>query len=97
MAPPEQIPQCMPIELTRKWRALAEKRRDHFIELYDSGRWRHYYTEAELLARTREAVHLAETWARLAADPAERRPLAVEWPRRAASMAIEPRRRRAVL
>ena len=42
---PEQVPRCMPVELTRKWRDLAEKRRAHLIELYDSGRWKHYYTE----------------------------------------------------
>ena len=32
----EQIPRCMPVELTRRWRELAERRRAHLIELYDA-------------------------------------------------------------
>jgi len=65
----EQIPRCMPVELTRRWRELAEKRRAHLIELYDTGRWKHYYTEAQLVARMREAIDLAETWDRLSGGP----------------------------
>jgi uncharacterized repeat protein (TIGR03809 family) len=65
----EQIPRCMSVEITRRWRDLAEKRRAPFVELYDSGRWKHYYTEEQLLARLREAIRLAETWQRLAAGP----------------------------
>jgi uncharacterized repeat protein (TIGR03809 family) len=71
----EQIPRCMPVEITRRWRALAERRRAHFIELYDSGRWKHYYTEEQLLARMREAIHLAETWEHLSVPPGA--PLAI--------------------
>ena len=62
-----QLPRCMSVELTRRWRELAEKRRAHLIELYDSGRWKHYYTEEQLIARMREAINLAETWDRLSA------------------------------
>jgi uncharacterized repeat protein (TIGR03809 family) len=51
-----------------KWRALAERRRDHHIELYKSGRWRHYYSDAEFLERMREAVTVAERWAAIAPD-----------------------------
>ena len=63
----EQIPRSMPVELTRRWRELAERRRAHFIDLYDTGRWKHYYTEEQLLTRMREAIRLAETWEQLAA------------------------------
>ena len=66
---PEQIPRCMSTELTRKWRDLAEKRRAHLVELYDTGRWKHYYTEEQLIARMREAINLADTWDRLSARP----------------------------
>ena len=55
----------MSVELTRRWRELADKRRAHLIELYESGRWKHYYTEEQLVARMREAINLAETWDRL--------------------------------
>ena len=50
----------------RKWRDLAERRRDHLVELYRSGRWQHYYTDQEFVAEMRQAVALAERWAALA-------------------------------
>jgi uncharacterized repeat protein (TIGR03809 family) len=62
----EHIPRTMPVELTRKGRELAERRRAHFIELYDTGRWKHYYTEEQLLVRMREAILLVETWEQIA-------------------------------
>ena len=49
-----------------KWRALAEERRDHFLELYTSGRWTHYYTDEEFLAEMSKAVALADRWSRIA-------------------------------
>ena len=58
-------------DVARKWRDLAERRRAHFVDLYRSGRWKHYYTEEQFLARMREVIHAAETWTRLA-SPAER-------------------------
>ena len=64
-----QIPRCMSVELTQRWRDLAQKRRAHLIELYDSGRWKHYYTEEELVVRMREAINLRDAWDRLAARP----------------------------
>lgn len=65
----EQIPRSMPVELTRKGRELAERRRAHFIELFDTGRWKHYYTEEQLLVRMREAIRMVETWERLGGRP----------------------------
>jgi uncharacterized repeat protein (TIGR03809 family) len=38
-----------------KWRALAERRRDHHLELYKSGRWKRYYTEQQFIAERRSA------------------------------------------
>ena len=55
-----------------KWRALAERRRDHHIELYKTGRWRHYYTDQEFLAEMRTAIALAQRWAKIAPRPDER-------------------------
>ena len=54
-----------------KWRNLAEQRRDHHFELYQSGRWKHYYTEEEFLTEMRKAVALAERWVEIA--PSRRR------------------------
>ena len=74
----EQIPRCMSVELTRKWRDLAEKRRAHLIELYDSGRWKHYYTEDQLVIRMREAINMVDRWERLSAAPARPHTIAAE-------------------
>jgi hypothetical protein len=53
-------------ELAQQWRELAERRRAHFVDLQQSGRWKHYYTEVQFLAEMQEAVRAAETWARIA-------------------------------
>ena len=54
-----------------KWRALAERRRDHHIELYKTGRWRRYYTDQQFLAEMRAAITLAQRWAKIAPRPEE--------------------------
>jgi uncharacterized repeat protein (TIGR03809 family) len=58
-------------DVARKWRDLAVRRRAHFVELYRSGRWKHYYTEDQFLARMREVIHAAEAWEQLARRPGE--------------------------
>ncbi len=55
--------------VARKWCDLAERRRDHYVELYRSGRWKHYYSEAEFRDRLREAIAAVETWAEIAGLP----------------------------
>ena len=57
-----------------KWRQLAEQRRDHHLDLYRSGRWRHYYTDAQFLAEMQRAVALADRWIQIAPLPEERDP-----------------------
>jgi len=52
--------------IARKWLALAERRQAHFIELVDSGRWRHYFTPDGLNAEMRKAALLRDQWARIA-------------------------------
>ena len=56
-----------------KWRELAERRRAHFGELFRSGRWKHYYTEHQFLFEMRQAVTVAERWARIAPHPEDAR------------------------
>jgi uncharacterized repeat protein (TIGR03809 family) len=53
-------------KVAQKWRALAERRRDHHLELYKSGRWRKYYTDQEFLIEMRNAIAVAERWAKIA-------------------------------
>ena len=44
--------------VARGWLALVERRKAHLIELFETGRWTHYFTEAELLAEL-HSVNLA--------------------------------------
>jgi uncharacterized repeat protein (TIGR03809 family) len=55
-----------------KWRALAQQRCVHFDDLYRTGRWKRYYTEAKFLAELRQTVAMAERWAKIAPLPEER-------------------------
>jgi hypothetical protein len=52
--------------VARKWLALAERRHAHIVELSDTGRWRHYFTRAELEVELNKAEFLRDEWARIA-------------------------------
>ena len=52
-----------------RWRDLAERRHAHYLDLYKSGRWTHYYTEDEFRAELRTAIALADRWATIAPRP----------------------------
>ena len=54
------IPPSMSAAMLRKLHALAEQRCHYFIELHQSGRWRHYYKADELAAQMRDAAQIAE-------------------------------------
>ena len=49
-----------------KWLALVERRQQKLIELGNSDRWRHYYTDKQFLDEMRKVLHLRNQWARLA-------------------------------
>ena len=53
------------IESARKWHALAERRRRHYVELYRSERWRRYFKEETFLELMREAIQNTEHWAKI--------------------------------
>ena len=54
-----------------RWRTLAERRLNHLIELYESGRWKLYYKEPDFLKTIQEARLALQTWEQLAPpDPA---------------------------
>jgi len=57
--------------IAQKWRDLAERRREYFVDLYRSGRWKHYYSEDEFVLIMQEVVEVTETWARIAPKTAE--------------------------
>jgi uncharacterized repeat protein (TIGR03809 family) len=52
--------------IARRWLALVERRQEHFLDLCDSGRWRHYYTHAEFLDEMRKVLSVRERWATIA-------------------------------
>jgi hypothetical protein len=54
-----------------KWRNLAERRRRHFVELFRSGRWQHYYTDPEFVDEMRMALGIARRWSKIAPRPEE--------------------------
>jgi hypothetical protein len=59
-------------EVAQKWRTLAEKRHAHFLDLQQSGRWKHYYdSERQILDRLRETARMTERWAAIAPRPAD--------------------------
>lgn len=49
-------------KIAEKWLDLAERRRDHFAELYSSGRWRLYYKEDVFRAQAREVARICDHW-----------------------------------
>ena len=59
---PREIPSAFPVETARKWLALAERRKGHLVDLYESGRWRLYYSDADFIGRLREAIRDIDRW-----------------------------------
>jgi len=55
--------------IARRWLALIERRQENFLDLCDTGRWRHYYTEAQFLDEMRKLLRVREQWAALAGVP----------------------------
>ena len=59
--------------IAQKWSELARRRRDYYVDLYESGRWKHYFDEQEFIARMRDVVASSAQWNELAgralADP----------------------------
>ncbi|MEW6643284.1 MAG: TIGR03809 family protein [Pseudomonadota bacterium] len=73
-------------------RALAEQRLAYLTELFESGRWRRFHTEADFLVNVREAKAAVDSWRRIEQfDPASARVRPVVQPAvKAPSIAPEP-------
>jgi hypothetical protein len=52
--------------IARRWLALVERRHQHLVELTETGRWKHYYTQAEYRAEMDGLMHVREQWATIA-------------------------------
>jgi uncharacterized repeat protein (TIGR03809 family) len=82
-------------DLLSRWCALAETRLEYLTEMFESGRWRRYYSERAFLEDIREAKVAVETWRGLSTPGAMLGPSPIEisWsgPARAARMRkVEP-------
>jgi uncharacterized repeat protein (TIGR03809 family) len=62
------------LDVAHKWRQLAERRHEYFIELFHSGRWKHYYAEEQFLRYMRESIRLKERWSLIAPPSAYESP-----------------------
>jgi uncharacterized repeat protein (TIGR03809 family) len=63
------VPGSPPFDtIARKWCDLAQRRLDYYVELYRSGRWRHYYTEEAMAARMLDVIKAVKLWADLAPE-----------------------------
>ena len=56
--------------ILERWRVLAEQRLEHMTLLYETGRWRRYFSEEKFVGAIRETRTAVETWRRLAPDEA---------------------------
>ena len=61
----------MSADLMGKLHQLAERRRAHFSDLHQTGRWKHYYGESEFAAVMHDVAQSAERWQRMATPAAE--------------------------
>jgi uncharacterized repeat protein (TIGR03809 family) len=66
-------------ELIERWCALAERRLDYLTDLFETGRWRRFHTEADFLDNIREAKAAVETWRGLAIQEAAKNNHPVNW------------------
>ena len=51
-----------------RWRVLAERRLEHMTMLYETGRWRRYFSEERFLRIIRDSKAAVAHWQRLAPE-----------------------------
>ncbi|MGH6738141.1 MAG: TIGR03809 family protein [Bradyrhizobium sp.] len=80
----ERVPERMKLSALKmeraaqKWRDLAEQRREHLVFLYESGRWKRYYSGQQFMDLMTAAMAMAERWAVIAPRSDELAKAAVE-------------------
>ena len=53
-------------EMSRRWCDLAERRLSYYAGLYQSGRWRRYYTPEGFAQRIIDVMQAVTVWRKLA-------------------------------
>src|ERR1700760_447565 len=68
-------------DIVARWCALAERRLEHLTELYETGRWRRFYSEKAFLENVRETKSVVEAWRNLLSSEASRNnsPIDFSW------------------
>jgi uncharacterized repeat protein (TIGR03809 family) len=82
-------------DLLACWRELAEERLEYLTQMFESGRWRRYYSEYAFLENIKEAKIAVETWRSLSAPNQPRNAaISISWfaPERAARFRKSPPR-----
>src|SRR4030081_754488 len=59
-------------DVVARWCVLAEQRLEYLTELFETGRWRRYYSERAFLENIREAKTAVEIWRELSTREASR-------------------------
>jgi uncharacterized repeat protein (TIGR03809 family) len=82
--------------ISARWGALAERRLEYLTELFETGRWRRFYSELAFLENIKEAKTAVETWRDLSMpktsrDKTSRDKAAVDIPRFGRAGAAPPR------
>ena len=54
---------------TRGFRDLAMRRHAYYLDLLQSGRWQHYFSEQEFAERLRDVIAMTRKWDGLAGLP----------------------------
>jgi uncharacterized repeat protein (TIGR03809 family) len=57
-----------PGDIARQLQSLAERRRQHLLELHRTGRWRRYYSEDQFVGHMRDSVRDIAWWSKGGAD-----------------------------
>jgi uncharacterized repeat protein (TIGR03809 family) len=83
-------------DLLACWRELAEHRLDYLTRMFESGRWRRYYSELAFLENIREAKIAVDTWRGLSESQSAPKavPIAASWsapPRPSGLPKLQPR------
>jgi uncharacterized repeat protein (TIGR03809 family) len=83
-------------DLLACWCELAEERLEYLTEMFESGRWRRYYSEYAFLENIREAKRAVETWRVLSASSPGNSAIGISWlaPERPAQFRKTPPRPR---
>jgi uncharacterized repeat protein (TIGR03809 family) len=78
-------------DIVARWCALAEQRLEYLTELFETGRWRRYYSELAFLENIQEAKTAVEIWRALSTREASSDNAAVDMSRLGRTGAALPR------